>query len=108
MTYLCNPYTQRICGCDKQLFERGTCRTKYKCLYVYHLQCVVSNGETTSLVLVKGCANIGLLQKSKEKNLTKTVGINLSNFEIDEECIRLNTSSSVNLTFEVTNIQVII
>ena len=77
-------------------------------LYVYHLQCVVSNGETTSLVLVKGCANIGLVQKIKEKNLIKTVGINFSNFCIDEECIRLNTSSSLSLTFEVTNIHVII
>ena len=66
---------------------------KYKCLYVYHLQCVVSNGETTHLVLVKGCAQIGLVQKIKEKNLIKTVGINFRNFGIDEECIRLNTSS---------------
>ena len=65
--YLSNPYTQRICGYDKQLFETGTCRKKYKCLYVYHLQCLVSNGETTSLVLVKGCANIGLVQKIKKK-----------------------------------------
>ena len=81
---------------------------KYKCLYVYHLQGVASNGETTSLVLVKGCANIGLVQKIKEKNLIKTVGINFSNFGIDEECIRLNTGSSVSLTFEVTNIQVTI
>ena len=80
----------------------------YRFLYVYHLQCVVSNGETTSLVLVKGCANIGLVQKIKEKNLIKTVGFNFSNFRIDEECIRLNTSSSVRLTFEVRNIQVII
>ena len=79
---------------------------KYKCLYVYHLQCVVSNGDTTSLVLVKGCANIGLVPKRKK--LIKTVGIKFSNFGIDEECIRLNTSSSVSLTFEVTNIQVII
>ena len=90
------------------MFETGTCRKNYKFLYVYHLQCVVSNGETTSLVLVKGRANIGLVQKIKEKNLIKTVGINFSNFGIDEECIRLNTSSSVSLTFEVTNIQVII
>ena len=81
---------------------------KNKCLYVYHLQCVVPNGETTSLVLVKGCANIGLVQKIKEKILIKTVGINFSNIGIDEECIRLNTSSSVSLTFEVPNIQVII
>ena len=68
----------------------------------------MSNGET-SLVLVKGQANIGLVQKKlKEKNLIKTVGINFSNFGIDEECIRLNTSSSVSLTFEVTHIQVVI
>ena len=79
---------------------------KYKCLYVYHLQCVIPNGET-SLMLVKGCTNIGLVQKIKEK-FDKTVGINFSNCGIDEECIRLNTSSSVSLTFEVTNIQVII
>ena len=77
-----------MCGCDKQLFETGTCRKKYKCLYVYHIQCVVSNGETTSLVLVKGHANIGLVQKIKEKKLIKRVGINFSNFGIDEECIR--------------------
>ena len=68
----------------------------------------MSNGETTSLVLVKGHANIGLAQKIKEKKLIKTVGINFSNFAIDEECIRLNTSSSVSLTFEVTNIQILI
>ena len=30
----------------------------------------MSNGETTSLVLVKGCADIGLIQKIKE-NLIK-------------------------------------
>ena len=91
-------------NCLKQV----SCRKNYKFLYVYHLQCVVSNGETTSLVLVKGHANIGLVQKIKEKNLIKTVGINFSNFRIDEECIRLNTSSSVSLTFEVTNIQILI
>ena len=68
----------------------------------------MSNGETTSLVLVKGHANIGLVQKIKERNLIKTVGVNFSNFGIDEECIRLNTSSSVSLTFEVTNIQILI
>ena len=68
----------------------------------------MSNGETTSLVLVKGCANIGLVQKIKEKKLIITVGINFSNFGIDEECIRLNTSSSVSLTFEVTNVQILI
>ena len=90
------------------MFEIGTCIKNYKFLYVYHLQFVVSNGGTTSLVLVKGHANIGLVQKIKEKNLIKTVGINFSNFGIDEECIRLNTSSSTSLTFEVTNIQVII
>ena len=90
------------------MFETGTCRKNYKFLYVYHLQCVVSNGETTSLGLVKGQAIIGLVQKIKEKNLIKTVGINFSNFGIDEECIRLNKSSSGSLTFEVTNIQVII
>ena len=78
---------------------------KYKHLYVYHLQYVVSNGETTILVLVKGHASIGVVQKMKEKNLIKTVGIRFSNFGIDEECIRLNTSSSISLTFEVTNIQ---
>ena len=44
---------------------------KYKCLYVYHFQCVVLNGETTSLVLVKGCAKISVVQKIKEKNLIK-------------------------------------
>ena len=76
--------------------------------HLYIIYSVVSNGETTSLVLVKGHANIGLVQKIKEKNLIKTVGINFSNFGIDEKCIRLNTSSSVRLTFEVTNIQVII
>ena len=90
------------------MFETGTCSKNYKFLYVYHLQCIVSNGETTSLVLVKGCANIGLVQKIKEKNLIKTVGINFSNLGIDEECIRVNTSSSVSLTFEVTNIQIFI
>ena len=81
---------------------------KYKCLYLYHLQYVVSNGETTSLVLVKGHANIGLVQKINHQKLIKTVGINFSNFGIDEECIRLNTSSSVSLTFEVTKLQVTI
>ena len=59
-------------------------------------------------MLVKGHANIGLVQKIKEKNLIKTVGINFNNFGVDEECIRLNTSSSITLTFEVTNIQFII
>ena len=72
-------------------------------VYMY----ITYNGETTSLVLVKGHANIGLVQKIK-KNLIKAAGINFSNFGIDEECIRLNTSSSVSLTFEVRNIQVII
>ena len=46
--------------------------------------------------------------KNKRKNLIKAVRINFSNFGIDEECIRLNTSSSVRLTFEITNIQVVI
>ena len=32
------------------------------------LQYVVSNGETTSLVLVKRCTHIGLVQKIREKN----------------------------------------
>ena len=85
----------------------GTCKKKYKCLYVYHLQCLVSNGET-SLVFVKGHANIDVLQKIKEKKLTRTVGINFSNFGVDKECIQLNTSSSISLTFEVTNIHFII
>ena len=35
---------------------------KCKCSYVYHLQSVVSNGETISLVLVKGHVNIGIVQ----------------------------------------------
>ena len=81
---------------------------KYKCLYVYNLQCVVLNRETTNLVLVKGHPNLGLVQKNKRKKFDKTVGFNFGNFGIDEECIRLNTSSSVSLIFEVTNIQVII
>ena len=56
---------------DKQLFETGMCRKNHKHLYVYQLQCVVSNGETTSLVLVKGCANIGVVQKNKKKEYDK-------------------------------------
>ena len=68
----------------------------------------MSYGETTSLVLVKGCAKIGIVQKIKRKKLIKTVRINFSNLGVDEEFIRLNASSSVSLTFGVTNIQFII
>ena len=78
---------------------------KYKCLYVYHLQCVVSNGNK-SVACERMCKHWSCI-KNKRKKLIKAVGINFSHFGIDEECNRLNTSSSVNLTFEVTNIPII-
>ena len=71
---------------------------------MFYFQCVVSDGHTSTLAIVKG-ANVNITETIKAKDLVKKAGIKMSNFSLEKDGIRLNTSSSVKLCLDVSMLQ---
>ena len=72
---------------------------------MFYFQCVVSDGHTSTLAIVKG-ANVNIIETIKAKDLVKIkAGIKMSNFGLEKDGIRLNKSSSVKLCLDVSMLQ---
>ena len=59
---------------------------KYNKSYMFYFQCVVSNGHTSTLAIVKG-ANVNIIETIKVKDLVKKIGIKMSNFGLEKDGI---------------------
>ena len=71
---------------------------------MFYFQCVVSDGHTSTLAIVKG-ANVNIIETIKAKDLVKKAGIKTSNFGLEKDGIRLNKSSSVKLCLDISMLQ---
>ena len=71
---------------------------------MFYFQCVVSDGHTSTLAIVKG-TNVNIIETIKAKDLVKKAGIKMSNFSLEKDGIRLNKSSSVKLCLDVSMLQ---
>ena len=53
---------------------------------MFYFQCVVSDGRTSTLAIVKG-ANVNIIETIKAKDLVKKAGIKMSNFGLEKDGI---------------------
>ena len=53
---------------------------------MFYFQCVVSDGHTSTLAIVKG-ANVNIIETIKAKDLVKKAGIRMSNFGLKKDVI---------------------
>ena len=66
---------------------------------------MLSDGQETTLMIVKGKANINMLHKIKTKQLVRQMALRFCNFGMDVDCLRINASSSVELVMDVSEEQ---
>ena len=63
---------------------------------------MLSDGQRTTLMIVKGKANINVLHKIKTKGLVRQTAMRFCNFGTDVDCLRINVSSSMELVMDVS------
>ena len=66
---------------------------------------MLSDCQETTLMIVKGKANISMLHKIKTKQLARQMALRFRNFGTDVDCLRINASSSVELVMDVSEEQ---
>ena len=63
---------------------------------------MLSDGQRTTLMIVKGKANINMFHKIKTKGLVRQVALRFRNLGTDIDCLRINATSSVELVMDVS------
>ena len=64
---------------------------------------MLSDGQTTTLMIIKGKANINMLHKIKTKGLVRQAALRFHNLGTDMDCLRINVSSLVELLMDVSD-----